>query len=55
MNVFDLFEYNDIDPENEGVEKLRFHLKKNRFKSIAKPALHRGHRHGVERLKKLPV
>lgn len=48
MNVFDLFEFNDIDPENEGAEKLRFHLKKNRFKSIDKPALHRGHRHGVD-------
>jgi hypothetical protein len=47
MNIFDLFE-DDMDPENEGVEKLRFHLKKNRFKSIAKPALHRGHRHGVD-------
>jgi hypothetical protein len=42
MNVFDLFEYNDPDPENEGAEKLRFHLKKNRFKSIDKSkSLHR--------------
>lgn len=36
MNVFDLFEYNDKNPENEGTEKLRFHLKKNRFKSLDK-------------------
>ena len=45
MNVFDLFEY-DNDPENEGVEKLRFHLKKNRFKSIDKPKLHK-HSHRI--------
>jgi len=48
MNVFDLFEYNDTDPENEGVEKLRFHLKKNRFKSLGKRKLHSGHHHGVD-------
>lgn len=45
MNVFDLFEYDD-DPENEGVEKLRFHLKRNRFKSLEKPKLHK-HSHRI--------
>ncbi len=45
MNVFDLFEYDD-DPENEGVEKLRFHLKRNRFKSLEKPKLHK-HSHSL--------
>ncbi len=45
MNVFDLFEY-DNDPENEGVEKLRFHLKRNRFKSLEKPKLHK-HSHRI--------
>lgn len=46
MNVFDLFEYNE-EPENEGVEKLRFHLKGNRFKSLAKKSLHR-HKHALD-------
>jgi len=45
MNVFDLFEYNDENPENEGTEKLRFHLKKNRFKSLDKDKKLHKHSH----------